>query len=44
MEIENKDVRKKADVLKDEYTSIIAMNANGFPSNKANRHKLKQFN
>ena len=24
-------------------TRIIALNANGFPSNKANRHKLKQL-
>ena len=25
-------------------TKIIAMNANGFPSNKANKYKLKQIN
>ncbi len=25
-------------------TNIIAWNCNGFPSNRANRHKLKDFN
>ena len=25
-------------------TRILALNSNGFPSNKANRHKLKQLN
>ena len=25
-------------------TRIIAMNANGYPSNKANKHKIKIFN
>ena len=25
-------------------TKILAFNVNGFPSNKANRHKLKQLN
>ena len=25
-------------------TKILAINSNGFPSNKANRHKLKQLN
>ena len=33
------------DIEKNENeTKIIAINANGFPSNKANRHKLKQLN
>ena len=25
-------------------TKILAMNINGFPSNRANRHKIKQLN
>ena len=35
---------KEINNKKRKCTGIIAMNVNGFPSNKANRHKLLELN